>query len=797
MSNQISKISMHDKSSLVATYASLFENLKQSGIGGMDKNGSIANNFGNLGSNILKTESFNWYGEVGEGFEKFGDGTTGSALPISIIQSFKSAILKTNNDIEANSNGMDLIRQENYSGKIPALGVESGPAGLTHAQYQAGLLASLFGQNMEQWYSGSKNLVNGGKNMSNYESGQIMTIPDVKQEAWSGQTNYDAVYYAIAINIMSARSDDLVEIIYPTVMINPKETGLKVEVTYTSFMTPYIRSLAGDPRKPEYLPLLKNAYNADILGQERTLVVPNVTLQDSKNNKAEDKLLKDLAEINKAPGVPVKTAPYKIDERIDILGLGQNELTLANGEMNWTDSLTGSINLTKAYIQIGDNSSNAKIFPINTSYLTGSTFNTLNQDNYKNLAVNLDRHKYIFTVGKTKPCKTMNSFENDFPTFESGQAFDTSAKNGYSYYFEYSLGGNINIETAECSVSQKGQIRLIKITDENGMEVDMSSGAGQTAAQHVQTAITNGYIKIVGYDLRAYRLNDNFRTSGQQIRVDAFSTYLDVGWKSGFGASGPIQNYAGEFNDITFIKNIGEYNYLICSNDGINTLFETKDFLSTITSLPEGTDDVKTKILGQLVCNPYYEEKSIDVGNIIESLESTTKMENLRAAFINALIPIANNMFIKSNYNVVLRLDSMHADKKANIVIATHERVAQVLCYGQASNVFPLTDKINLIVVSTPNLRLENKMFLVFSVTTQIGEVKEPNLLHHGIRAASPTITVELNPRSTGGIMQKEILSIPRWQFHTLNPIMAYIEIANDLDSNLAKKNVYMTKQSV
>ena len=106
-------------------------------------------------------------------------------------------------------------------------------------------------------------------------------------------------------------------------------------------------------------------------------------------------------------------------------------------------------------------------------------------------------------------------------------------------------------------------------------------------------------------------------------------------------------------------------------------------------------------MLGQLVVEPFYEQTNIDVSNIVEALESVTKMQNLRAALINQLIPLCNNMYMKSNYNVALRLDSMHTDKKANIVIATHERVAQILCYGQESNVFPLTDKINLIVVDS------------------------------------------------------------------------------------------------
>ena len=82
---------------------------------------------------------------------------------------------------------------------------------------------------------------------------------------------------------------------------------------------------------------------------------------------------------------------------------------------------------------------------------------------------------------------------------------------------------------------------------------------------------------------------------------------------------------------------------------------------------------------------------------------------------------------------------------------------------------------------------------MVFSVATQIGEVKEPNLLHHGIRAASPTLTIELSPR-TDGAVRREILTVPRWQHFTINPIMAYVTLTEDPDTSIKNRNVYHSK---
>ena len=784
----------NSKKGLYAVYGALFDALKSSGISGIDKEGSVVNNMDKLP--VIKTESF-----VKDPMASFENTGISGAVPASIIEAFNTSIVKATNELEASNTS--LIKHENFqdaAGKVPALRISdtissASGLGLTDAQYQAGLMTALAGQNPRAWYDASRSLsTEKARGVSGYSMSNISRAPEIKTEAWSGQTNYDAIYYSIAINIMSARADDLSEIIYPTVTINPKETGMRIEVLYTSFMTPYIRSLAGNPNEPEYLPLIKNAYNSDILGQERTLVVPNCDLVDSAGTRADEKLLKDLKATTKAPGVAVVTAPYKIDQDIDILGLSQNSLTLANGEMDYTDSLTGSVNLTKLYIRIDDGTSNDNLYPVITSHLNGSTFNSINQGDYKMLVVNLSNHTFAFTVTESLPAATVESTKAYPANYAAGKPFHATEKKGYTYYFGYTITGDVNIETARCKVSQSGRIILKKITDANGEELDLTTGNGKTIATEVNKLIDSNKIKIEGYELKAYRLNDNFRTSGQQLRVDSFSTYVDVGWKSGFSASGPINNYAGDFNDISFIKNIAEYNFLISSNDAIRQLKETREFLEAITTNKGGvTPDIKTKMLGQLVVEPFYEQTNIDVSNIVEALESVTKMQNLRAALINQLIPLCNNMYMKSNYNVALRLDSMHTDKKANIVIATHERVAQILCYGQESNVFPLTDKINLIVVSTPNTELSNKLYMVFSVATQIGEVKEPNLLHHGIRAASPTLTIELSPR-TDGAVRREILTVPRWQHFTINPIMAYVTLTEDPDTSIKNRNVYHSK---
>ena len=777
----------------LGVYSAIFDSLKESGIAGIDKEGAVFGGMAMLPD--IKTESF--IKDPTRGFDKTG---VGENIPTAIVDSFNNALVKAISDLEQNTTS--LIKTENFHNRdinIPALKVshgssQAGGLGLTDAQYQAGILTALAGQNPRAWYEGSLSLSSDkAKAIEGYTSSTISKAPEIRAEAWSGQVNYDAIYYSIAINIMSARADDLSEIIYPTITINPKETGMRIEVVYTSFMTPYIRSLAGNPNKPEYLPLIKNAYNSDILGQERTLVVPNADLVDSQNVRADAMLFKVLKETTKAPGVTVTTAPYLVDKDIDILGVSQNDLTLANGNMDWTDSLTGSINLAKLFIRIDDNSSSDNIYPINTFYLNGSTFNSINQGNYKDLVLNLHNHTFAFTVNKTMPAQTMSTTKTSYPD-SYADVLSEGQRSGYTYYFRYSVNGTVNIEDASCKVSQSGKIVVEKITDQNGAEIELTDGTGKTIVDNLNGLIDAGKIRIEAYELKAYRLNDNFRTAGQQLRVDSFSTYVDVGWKSGFSASGPIQNYAGDFNDITYIKNIAEYNFLISSNDGLRCLKETKEFLEAITSTKGGiTPDIKTKMLGQLVVEPFYEKLNIEVGNIVEALESVTKMQNLRAAIINQLIPLCNNMYINSNYNVALRLDSMHADKKANIVIATHERVAQILCYGQESNVFSLTDKLNLIVVSTPNNDLENKMYLVFSVATQIGEVKEPNLLHHGIRAASPTLTIDLSPR-TDGAVRREILTVPRWQHFCINPIMAYVTLSGNPDETIRARNVYQTK---
>ena len=595
----------------------------------------------------------------------------------------------------------------------------------------------------------------------------VVEATDLSREAFDGMQTHNALYFSVAYNLLASRQDEFGEAFFPTIVIDPLQSGLVVENTFAVLMNPNItRTARNDKAKYNKVNIVKIMYDNSVLTLDKNKCIPVY----KNDGSLDDLFLKDFKSVNKETGEDIVTAPLKVGEKISMLGISQTESMLAKGEMDNTDALDRSIQLRRVYYTIngkkaGDQDA-VETFFFDASAFAYNNFVAAPQGHGKDMVLNFSTAALEINVDTIK---TANG--------TASEIFTALNQPGIKIKVEVRLSGSANTEYGDVEIYGNTM---------NIVEVRNATGDVLPSDNEVVTNVKKflAKLEIVGYTLDAYRTNSNLRTMGHLITIDRYKQEYQIKLRSGMNMMAPINNETGRDNDIDYLNTQIQTTQLRTSADAVLTLTRYAEFLRN--SISSGVaKDLETSGIGRFSVHPYYKNISLNLSDYVDSLKSVDRLEDIRSAILNKINDEVVQMDINSNYGAAHRVANNNIPTVKTIIIGTDPRIKHYLA-GKEDRI-KLSSEVEAIVVSTYNYDIAGKIFVTYGVfNNERNTVVNP--LNFGNLVWAPTIATDVI-RTVSNSTRRDLMTMPRYS-HIVNlPILLEFNVS-DIENVIGKVTI-------
>ena len=595
----------------------------------------------------------------------------------------------------------------------------------------------------------------------------VVETTDLSREAFDGMQTHNALYFSVAYNVLASRQDEFGEAFFPTIVIDPLQSGLVVENTFAVLMNPNItRTARNDKAKYNKVNIVKIMYDNSVLTLDKNKCIPVY----KNDGSLDDLFLKDFKSVNKETGEDIVTAPLKVGEKISMLGISQTETMLAKGEMDNTDALDRSIQLRRVYYTIngkkaGDEDA-VETFFFDASAFAYNNFVAAPQGHGKDMILNFTTAALEINVDTIK---TANG--------TASEIFTALNQPGIKIKVEVRLSGSANTEYGDVEIYGNTM---------NIVEVRNATGDVLPSDNEVVTNVKKflAKLEIVGYTLDAYRTNSNLRTMGHLITIDRYKQEYQIKLRSGINMEVPPNNETGRDNDIDFLNSHIQTTQLRTSGDAVLTLTRYAEFLRN--SISSGVaKDLETSGIGRFSVHPYYKNISLNLSDYVDSLKSVDRLEDIRSAILNKINDEVIQMDINSNYGAAHRVANNNIPTVKTIIIGTDPRIKHYLA-GKEDRI-KLSSEVEAIVVSTYNYDIAGKIFVTYGVfNNERNTVVNP--LNFGNLVWAPTIATDVI-RTVSNSTRRDLMTMPRYS-HIVNlPILLEFNVS-DIENVIGKVTI-------
>ena len=595
----------------------------------------------------------------------------------------------------------------------------------------------------------------------------VVEVTDLSREAFDGMQTHNALYFSVAYNLLASRQDEFGEAFFPTIVIDPLQSGLVVENTFAVLMNPNItRTARNDKAKYNKVNIVKIMYDNSVLTLDKNKCIPVY----KNDGSLDDLFLKDFKSVNKETGEDIVTAPLKVGEKISMLGISQTESMLAKGEMDNTDALDRSIQLRRVYYTIngkkaGDQDA-VETFFFDASAFAYNNFVAAPQGHGKDMVLNFSTAALEINVDTIK---TANG--------TASEIFTALNQPGIKIKVEVRLSGSANTEYGDVEIYGNTM---------NIVEVRNATGDILPSDDQIVTNVKKflAKLEIVGYTLDAYRTNSNLRTMGHLITIDRYKQEYQIKLRSGMNMMAPINNETGRDNDIDYLNTQIQTTQLRTSADAVLTLTRYAEFLRN--SISSGVaKDLETSGIGRFSVHPYYKNISLNLSDYVDSLKSVDRLEDIRSAILNKINDEVVQMDINSNYGAAHRVANNNIPTVKTIIIGTDPRIKHYLA-GKEDRI-KLSSEVEAIVVSTYNYDIAGKIFVTYGVfNNERNTVVNP--LNFGNLVWAPTIATDVI-RTVSNSTRRDLMTMPRYS-HIVNlPILLEFNVS-DIENVIGKVTI-------
>jgi hypothetical protein len=591
-----------------------------------------------------------------------------------------------------------------------------------------------------------------------------MSKRSIAVEAYDESNNRNASVYSIAYNLTASRQDEFGEAFFPTITVSPDSVGFAVNVRLIQVFNDFKRNISGALDNYNKINIIRGLADPTVLKNELTRAVPVHRAESVANFVAPGDVPPSALVID---GESITTAPLRFGRKFSLIALSQTDALVANGLMDATDSIDpGGLSLRAVYAKIGDN-----VLKFLTKDLPLSQFVAAPQGNHRQMNL-------MFTTDAL--------LMNNQTRRADGNALNGALQAGavtanLIARVSVTVSGSINVETGETNVAPLGGLTVVAVRDASGEVLDHTVAG---PALDFAAAIEAG--GLIGYDLHAYRANQNRRQRGQLLDVQYFQQVYTVPFRAPITALKPVNTDAtGEASDLAALITATQVR---TSNAAVAQLLNTATVLKGFTDSREG---VAPNILGvgRLLVKPTFIETPLDMATAIDSVKSHERAVDVQAVLVNTVRDMAFRLWRDSEYQAAASALKGGVAGTPTVIIGTDPILARYLQIDGDLRTAGASFEVK--VVATLDERMKGRIVVSFG---DFSNVSEPNPLHFGCMAWKPELTVVL-PISRGGSTSKELTVQPAFMHITNLPVMGVIEVSNLENVIASKVALYMEIQ--
>lgn len=591
-----------------------------------------------------------------------------------------------------------------------------------------------------------------------------MTKRSIAVEAYDESNNRNASVYSIAYNLTASRQDEFGEAFFPTITVSPDSIGFAVNVRLIQVFNDFKRNISGALDDYKKINIIRGLADPTVLKNELTRAVPVHRTESTANFVAATDVPPSALVID---GESIITAPLRFGRKFSLIALSQTDALLANGLMDATDSIDpGGLALRAVYAKIGDN-----VLKFLTKDLPLSQFVAAPQGNHRQMNLMFNTDALLLNSASRRA---------------DGNALNGALQAGASTAnmiarVSVSVSGSVNVETGETSLGAIGNLSVVSIRDNTGEILDHTAAG---PAKDFADAIEAG--SLIGYDLHAYRANQNRRQRGQLLDVQYFQQVYTVPFRAPITALKPVNTDAtGEASDLAALITATQVR---TSNAAVAQLLNTATVLKGFIDSREGT---APNILGvgRLLVKPTFIETPLNMAVAIDSVKSHERAVDVQAVLVNAVRDMAFRLWRDSEYQAAANALKGGVAGTPTVIIGTDPILARYLMID--GDLRTAGASFDVKVVATLDERMKGRIAVSFG---DFNNVSEPNPLHFGNMAWKPELTVVL-PISRGGATSKELTVQPAFMHVTNLPVMGIIEVTNLENVIASKVSLYMEIQ--
>lgn len=631
-------------------------------------------------------------------------------------------------------------------------GVGKTSFGIEQHQIQAAGWASLLATDPVAYANAATNLVNpfGDKGIAIVQSpGANLDGVGLGLEDYA-EVNRDVQMSSLLFNLLGSTNDGFTNMFFPTVLVDPSEIGVKIDVNVDVVMNHILRNHSGAFLDWGRANLTRSYVDGSILNNRFTDVIPRYRPTGNGSNAQwfADPTLVPSETIQIGGGRTAVTSSLRLGTEIELLSINQANEELANGPADQTDTLAPELRLRYLDILIGDD-----VFRVDTRFRLGSEFTPAYQNDESKMVLNFDSDGLVIkqgrlTLGTKQPSANPLIADNNIRLRVNitGSAFtDTGLVRA-------------DATTLEFIAAQDAELNALAEADHDAI-ADLFKDA-----------------KVVGWGIEAAVDNLNLRFNGLLIDSKRYSLYIPVPYKSPMSKIAPISTAANTYE--SDLATLISAHHIAGADQAIDRLEEVCDTLKDYVAVT--TRDGITPALncaGAYHVKATYREREVSFADITDGRRSAERAEDVRLAIFEYIHAMALELKIASEYSSALKVVTGNQSAKPTLCIGTDETIYSYLT-SKAGNLIE-REEYNIRIECTPNKRVRGLIYLTFSnLAPTVNSADKPTVFAFGNHFYSPVITTNV-AKTVGGAKSNHLTTAPRREFAWHLPILGVIKVTN------------------
>lgn len=567
-------------------------------------------------------------------------------------------------------------------------------------------------------------------------------------ESFDAQELKKHTVQSIAYTLDAVRQDALGELFFPTIVGTPDQAFYKVSISRPTIFRGVTHSATGVPITFEKFNLMDSYRDHTLLLNNATSLVPWATAASAAYFAPEAAVGNTDVSVN---GVGVPTRPLLMGKRIGLIGISQHPELVANGMCNQTDHIDRGARIKAVYVEVRKAGEDTQLIKFDTSHVPSNNF-------YKTQEGRGTDGMAKMTVRSLRISAATKA--NDGAEVGILAAFKLA---DLAVDLEGVFDGEINFEQGH------GMLR--------GTELTVRAIHKDKDLLKTHASLDGVTFHPVYWDIDAKLTNSNRRTRGTLLDNDVWEEIYTIGLLAPMSVQKPVdssEEQAREIETDTLIK----ATHVSISNSAVTTLLNYCEHLKAFYSKHQNNlraasiDGEGIEGIGRMLVSPLYLEGEIDIMEVVNTLESSNKLADLRGFFTTLLTEVGYRMSQISGYLPVLRQYTNNPNAVPTLLVGTDLVLPQfIMLQGEPKTVGP---KMDIEMASSPDERMSGELILSFGAVDK----KDFCPLNSGNMIWIPEWLSTIPVQRTGEVVN-ETCCQPRFR-HVVNlPIFARFKVIN------------------